>query len=112
MMGINGVGNRGWKTLQKGIRERLLCVDCEQWLNDKYEKPFLKQWFVDLPLPTRIAQDAAHTAVYDYLTFKLFHLSILFRASVSSLPTFREVHLGVHEEHIRKTRRTEKKRRK
>ena len=102
MMGINGLGNRGWKTLQKGSREHLLCSDCEQHLNEKYEKPFHKQWLVDLPLPDRIAENAAHTVVYDYLTFKLFHLSILFRTSVSSLPTFREVNLGVHEERIRK----------
>lgn len=102
MMGINGLGNRGWKTLQKGIREQLLCIDCEQRLNDKYEKPFRKQWLEDLPLPDRIARDAAHTVIYDYRSFKLFHLSILFRASVSSLPTFQDVNLGVHEERIRK----------
>lgn len=97
LMGINGRGSKGWKPLQVGIREYLLCLDCEQFLNDKYEKPFLKQW----KLPDRIAQDSAHSAVYDYPTFKLFHLSILFRSSVSSLPTFREVDLGAHEERIR-----------
>ncbi len=103
MMGINGRGNRGWKPLQIGSREHLLCSDCERHLNDKYEKLFHKQWLVDLPLPDRIPKNAPHTVVYDYLTFKLFHLSILFRASVSSLPTFREVNLGVvHEERIRK----------
>lgn len=101
-MRIDGLRKRGWKTLQKGTREPLLCIDCEQHLNDKYEKPFHKQWLVDLPLPNRIVENAAHTVVYDYLTFKLFHLSIFFRASVSSLPTFREVNLGVHEERIRK----------
>lgn len=41
------------------------------------------------------------TAVYDYATFKLFHLSVLFRSSVSSLPTFQEVNLGSHEARIR-----------
>jgi len=34
-------------------------------------------------------------------TFKLFHLSILFKASVSSHSTFRAVSLGKHEERIR-----------
>ncbi len=96
-MGINGRGNKGWKPLQVGIREDLFCLDCEQLLNNKYEQPFLKQW----RLPDRIAQDSAHSAVYDYPSFKLFHLSILFRSSISSLPTFREVNLGVHEERIR-----------
>lgn len=96
-MGINGRGNKGWKPLQVGIREYLLCSDCEQLLNDKYEQPFLRQW----RLPDRIAQDSAYSATYDYLTFKLFHLSILFRSSVSSLATFREVDLGAHKERIR-----------
>jgi len=107
LMGINGLGKKGWKPLQKGIRERLLCYDCEQRLNDHYEKPFLKQWTVDAPLPDRIAHDAAYTAVFDYPKFKLFHLSILFRASVSSLPTFREVNLATHEDRVRRMLLTE-----
>lgn len=96
-MGVNGRGNKGWKPLQVGIREYLLCSDCEQLLNDKYEQPFLRQW----RLPDRIAQDSAYSATYDYSTFKLFHLSVLFRSSVSSLATFREVNLGAHEDRIR-----------
>ena len=100
-MAISGQGNKGWKPLQKGIREHLLCARCEQHLNDKYEKPFLKQWTVDSPLPDRIAKDAAYTGFYDYPTFKLFHLSVFFRASVSTLPTFAEVKLGKHEQRIR-----------
>jgi len=101
LMGISGQGRKGWKPLQKGIREYLLCGGCEQHLNDEYEKPFLKQWTVDSPLPDRIEKDAAHTGSYDYRTFKLFHLSILFRESVSALPTFAEVRLGKHEQRIR-----------
>lgn len=101
LMAISGQGNKGWKPLQVGMREHLLCLDCEQHLNDKYEKAFLKQWTIDSPLPDRMAQDSAHTAVYDYPTFKLFHLSVLFRSSICSLPTFQEVNLGSHEERIR-----------
>lgn len=101
LMGITGKGNKGWKPLQKGIREYLFCSACEQHLNEKYEKPFLKQWTIDSPLPGHIKQDSTYSAVYDYQTFKLFHLSILFRSSVSFLPTFQEVNLGRHEERIR-----------
>lgn len=99
MMEINGRKKKGWKTLQKGVREKLLCADCESLLNLEYEIPFQMQWLT----PESITQYTTHTAVYDYPTFKLFHLSILFRASVSSLPAFQEVNLGVvHEERIRK----------
>jgi hypothetical protein len=101
LMGITGQGNNKWKPLQKGIREYLFCFDCEQHLNNKYEKPFLKQWSIDSPLPSQMNHDSVFSATYDYLTFKLFHLSILFRSSISSLPTFQEVSLGVHEERIR-----------
>ena len=101
LMGINGQGNKGWKPLQKGIREHLFCFDCEQHFNDKYEKPFLKQWLTENPLLSQMMYDSVFSANYDYPTFKLFHLSILFRSSVSSLPTFQEVSLGIHEERIR-----------
>jgi len=77
-------------------------LSCEQLLNDKYEKPFLKQFIEESPLPTQMNPDSVFTAQYDYATFKLFHFSILFRASVSSLSTFQEVNLGtLHEERIR-----------
>ncbi len=101
LMGVTGKGNKGWKPLQKGIREDLLCSRCEQHLNDKYEKPFFKQWKIENSLPRHMNQESVFSANYDYLTFKLFHLSILFRASISSLPTFQEVSLGKHEKRIR-----------
>lgn len=101
LMGITGLGSKGWKPLQKGVREYLFCSECEQHLNDRYEKPFLKQWTVDSPLPDRMARDSVYSATYDYLTFKLFHLSVLFRSSVSSLSTFQEVNLGAHEKRVR-----------
>ena len=39
---------------------------------------------------------------FDYDWFKLFHLSIFWRASVSTLPQFNDVSLGPYEEKIRK----------
>lgn len=101
LMAISGRGNKGWKPLNKGIWEHLLCSDCEQHLNREYEQPFQKQWAGSSALPDRMAREATHMAIFDYSTFKLFHLSILFRASVSSHSTFRAVRLGKHEERIR-----------
>jgi hypothetical protein len=102
MMGINGVGNRGWKPLQKGITEKLFCESCEQLLNDYYEKPFLKQWIMTPQLPDPWNVTDVHWIHIDYSSFKLFHLSVLFRAGVSSLPTFAAVKLGPHEDKLRK----------
>lgn len=103
MMGITGRGNKGWKPVQKGLREPLLCRSCEQFLNDQYEKPFLRDWVRACPLPDVLVTDRVYTvSIPSYKSFKLFHLSVLFRASVSSLPEFNTVNLGRHEERIRK----------
>lgn len=100
VMGITGTGSRGWRLLQIGLRENLFCSDCEDHFNQKYEQPF-QRWMIDRPLPERIEQDTAYTLTCDYKTFKLFHLSILFRVAVSTLPTFKDVNLGSHEDRIR-----------
>ena len=88
MLGINGRGPLGRKILQKGLREPLLCEGCEQFLNDKYEKPFKKYWFDKKPLPNSLRSEGIRLRGIDYATFKLFHLSILFRCSVASSETF------------------------
>ena len=49
-----------------------------------------------------MTKDDVHTATFSYVSFKLFHLSILFRASVSSNPMFQAIRLGMHEDRIRK----------
>ncbi|MEI6333114.1 MAG: hypothetical protein WCS87_01015 [Methylococcaceae bacterium] len=90
------------KLLQKGLREKLLCFDCEQLLNDRYEKYFKQLWFDEKALPSKFGADTEiKLNGLNYGKFKLFHLSILFRASVSSLPEFEQVTLGVHEKSLR-----------
>lgn len=101
-MGVHGQGHKKWKYLQKGLREKLLCQNCEQLLNDSYEKYFHDFWFLNSQIPFKCETDKIYEiSGIDYTKFKLFHLSILFRASVSSLPTFTQVSLGPHEEKIR-----------
>lgn len=106
MMGINGLGRRGWAVVQKGLREHLLCEMCEQHFNDRFEKPFLEQWVMAAPLPNPWNFSDVHWCSFDYISFKLFHLSVLFRAGVSSLPTFSTISLGPHEEKLRKLLRS------
>ena len=85
---------------QKGYWERLLCTDCENLLNG-FER-HARRVFVD-PLP---AHEAGSSRVrqfrrVDFNPFKLFLLSILWRASVTNLSFFEHVSLGPHEENIR-----------
>lgn len=79
-----------------------MCESCEQHINEYCEKPFRSQWFETSPLPDTWGPEDLHWGKFDYRSFKFFHLSVLFRASVSSLPTYRSVSLGPHEERIRK----------
>jgi hypothetical protein len=101
ILGIHGQGNRGTEILQDGEREYLLCESCEQHLNEELEKPF-RRWLETLfPANWQVGERA--TIRVDYKSFKLFHLSVLFRAGVCALPTFAEVSLGPkHRERIRR----------
>ena len=92
----HGVVRRG----QKGYSEPLLCSNCET-LIARYER-HSRRLFVD-PLPPHVAGSRRmreHPRL-DYTQFKLFCLSIVWRASVSRLPLFKHVALGPHEDAIR-----------
>ena len=101
MMSIHGLGHRGWQAVQKGLREPLFCESCEQYFNEYYEKPFYAEWVASFPLPDPWNVEDVHWISVTYSSFKLFHLSVLFRAGVSTLPTYAEVSLGPHQEKLR-----------
>lgn len=102
-MGITGIGTKGWAKVQKGLREFLFCDNCEQLFNEQYEKPFLEDWVENFPLARKLSPEQKYLIkIPSYDRFRLFHLSILFRASVSSRATYCEVSLGRrHEEKMR-----------
>jgi len=91
-------GLRRSRLLQKGIWEPLLCADCEHFLNHAYEQPMSKAW------PTLFPDEISGTAYLlenvDYRIFKLFHLSILWRASMARRPEWADVSLGAHHEEV------------
>lgn len=81
--------------------EKLLCEKCEGTLSsyERYEKKVL---FDDLPRePARSSKKVWLFSGIRYHDFKLFEMSILWRAGISSLEFFREVTLGPHEERLR-----------
>lgn len=69
--------------IQKGFREPLLCHTCEQLLNDRYEKPMKAAWFDNPKLPPLVSSGELLITGLDYAAFKLFHLSVLWRATVA-----------------------------
>ena len=90
------------RVLRKGLREYLLCQECEIRIK-AYEDYFANAWRGQWRLPSEIPPTATVLAAsgLDYRLFKLFHLSVLWRASVSSLSDFDQVMLGPHAERIR-----------
>lgn len=88
------------KLIQKGVREYLLCGDCEQKLS-KYETYASKVFKGGVELGFSHEGNLIHLDGIDYVKFKLFALSILWRASISSLDVFEHINLGPHEENIR-----------
>ena len=86
--------------LQKGAREFLLCEKCEEQLS-KYERYVSQVYYYQSA--KNVKQDdimfVAENA--DYSLIKLFQLSILWRAAISSIEIFSNVRLGPHEEIIR-----------
>jgi hypothetical protein len=94
------------KPLQKGVREYLLCDKCEQQFS-KYER-YVSQVYYHKEAKDIQQNDKVFIAEkVDYSLMKLFQLSILWRASISSLEIFGDVKLGPHEEILRTMLKTE-----
>lgn len=90
------------KYLQSGIKEYLLCAECEGKIS-VYESKFYQEWFGQ-NRPSEMEQNG-HGWMRDlcYSSHKLFHLSVLFRAHCSKSSIFSEVRLP--ERHVETIRR-------
>jgi hypothetical protein len=93
-------GVDGQRQMQRGLTEKLLCDRCEQQLG-RYETYAAAVMSGRLQHRYRSVGSRITISNIDYARFKLFQLSILWRASVSSLEFFRLVALGPHEERLR-----------
>jgi len=91
-------------TIQAGLWERLLSDEGEQLLSREYETPIFQTWLGDGPnaVPETTTPGTMTKVAIDYRQFKLFHLSILWRATVSTLDAFSNVVLEPdHRERLR-----------
>lgn len=86
---------------QKGARQRLLCAECEQRLS-VHERYASQLFNGGAGFGCKRNGNLLSLSGIDYRQFKLFQLSILWRASVSTLRFFKNVDLGLHEERIRR----------
>src|SRR5690606_40605054 len=74
---------------QKGMREILLCGNCEQKLS-KHERYASLLLGGGIPITYRPRGKFIKAEGLEYASFKLFGLSILWRASVSTLDVFNQ----------------------
>lgn len=94
---------KGHQTLfgQKGIRERLLCQECETALS-VYEGYARGVLVGGVGLEIQKLTDGFQVHNLEYAKLKLFQLSVLWRAGVAGHSFFSEVTLGSHAETLRK----------
>lgn len=85
---------------QTGFWDRLFCDDCEGRLG-KLETYFADVCFNKPLRPSQLESLEVTLSGLDYTRFKLFLLSILWRADLSPREEFRDVSLGRHAEDIR-----------
>jgi len=85
---------------QTGAWDRLLCDVCDNAVIGKYEDYAARTWRA--ALPDRPQVEVLELRGLDYQRFKLFHLSVLFKAGVSHRTEFDMVKLGPHTVKLRK----------
>ena len=79
----------------------LLCEHCEQYLNREFEQPFFDVWYVRGTVPTVVRGPVYNLSLPSYASFKLFLLSVLWRASVCQHGAFASTTLGQHERTVK-----------
>lgn len=95
------------KLLQQGIREKLLCDNCEI-LFSKHERYASLVLNGKAELKAAVDPPAIRYSGFEYTKFKYFALSILWRAGASSNRDFAQVRLGRHENILREILLNEK----
>ncbi len=85
---------------RKGLRERLLCRDCESLIS-KWEQYVRNILYGGTGFYGRDDGAYHYVSGLDYGRVRLYYLSILWRMSISTLDMYKEVSLGPHEETIR-----------
>lgn len=87
---------------QSGLKERLLCAECESHLSAHEE--YTSRLINGGKLTVKVIEKNQDVTVYagvDYTKLRLFQLALLWKAAVSELPFFSVVKLGRHEEPLR-----------
>lgn len=88
------------KHYKKGIREYLLCTECESKLNT-WETYFTQLRAARIRFVGYNNQSISIASGIDYTKFKLFQMSLIWRAGISQHPDFININLGPHTNTLR-----------
>lgn len=99
-MEFNAENGKYNKKRRKGIYDKLLCGDCEDIIKE-YEDYAKKIIYLNAKPAIEVEKKAYCNNNYDYRLLKLFVLSLLWRASISSQDSFKQASLGKYEEELR-----------
>jgi len=91
------------KEPKKGIYEKLFCKKCDNDILNKYEDHAAKVMFGDGKKEIEIKETKFGLLIrgIDYKLFKLFQISLLWRAAISTRPEIKRISLGAHTEKMR-----------
>src|SRR5438128_518777 len=86
---------------QKGLRQELLCHDCEQLLANKYENYAAASFYRPAVEAMKQPPTGFTMPGLDYHRFKLFLISLLWRLGNATHDVFRPARLGPHSDKLR-----------
>ena len=98
--GLSSVPARRIQLFQKGLREFLLCEDCEQQFG-RYEQYASRVFYGGTPITGSLHKKTVTLEDLDYKPLKLFFMSLLWRFGVTSIEYYKGASLGPHEERLR-----------
>ena len=99
--GLSNIETRRVEIFHKGLREPLLCKDCEQQFG-RYENYARGIFYGGTRKGVSRIKNSILISELDYKRLKLFFMSILWRFGITSLEYYKGATLGPHEENLRK----------
>lgn len=97
---ISLIATKPNRFLQKGLRERLLCDECEQRLS-RYERYAREVFFGDAAKRPHRTRTGFLFTELNYKPLKLFLMTLLWRLAVTSIRQVKSAKLGPHCERLR-----------
>ncbi|MBA4311747.1 MAG: hypothetical protein C0417_03860 [Chlorobiaceae bacterium] len=85
---------------RKGVYEELMCRDCESIIQ-RYEDYASRVLYGGTQIAVQQSPEMITISELEYARFKLFQISLIWRAGVSKRKEFRNVDLGLHAERMR-----------